>query len=183
MTSPGPLLSPTQLEELGAERDRLIEMRLDGVIQDIRDYCGWHIAPSVTETLTVDGPGLRTLLLPSLRITAVAAVTQDGTAVPATEWEWSELGMLRHRSGVWTDRWRGITVTLTHGYDTAPAGVLGVILDVVSDAVATPLGGGPEKVGPFEFPAGGGTAFRAHQLAVLNRYRAAAGPASRSGGG
>ena len=183
MTSPGPgpLLSLDQLTELSDDREKLAQLRLDAVIQDIRDYCGWHIAPSLTETLTLDGPGRRTLLLPSLYVTAVDEVTVDGTAVPATEFEWSDRGMLRRRCGIWPDRWRGITVTLTHGYPAAPAGVLGVIADVVSDALAVTLGGGQaEKVGPFEFGAAPGTAFRAHQLAVLNRYRAAAGPASGS---
>ncbi|WP_410877364.1 hypothetical protein [Nocardia sp. A7] len=177
MSTPGPLLSVDQYDELG-DADTVKAMRLDSVIQDIRDYCGWHIAPSITQTLTLDGPGRRTLLLPSLYVTAITAVTEDGTAVPADQFDWSEKGMLRHRSGLWTDRWRGITVTLTHGYDQAPAGVIGVIADVVADALSVPLGTVPEKMGPFEF-GGGGTAFKGHQLAVLSRYRAAtSGPAS-----
>ncbi|WP_328660373.1 hypothetical protein [Nocardia salmonicida] len=177
MSTPGPLLSVDQFDELG-DGDKVKAMRLDSVIQDIRDLCGWHIAPSITETLTLDGPGRRTLLLPSLYVTAITAVTEDGTAVPADQFDWSEKGMLRHRSGLWTDRWRGITVTLTHGYDQAPAGVIGVIADVVADAMAVPLGTVPEKMGPFEF-GGGGTAFKSHQLAVLYRYQAtSSGPAS-----
>lgn len=177
MTTPGPLLSVDQLSEL-ADRDQLTQLRLDGVIQDIRDFCGWHIAPSITQTLTLDGPGRRTLLLPSLHVTSIAEVTEDGTAVPADQFDWSEKGMLRRRSGVWSDRWRGITVELTHGHTSAPAGVLGVIVDVVSEAMAVELGTVPEKMGPFEF-GGGGTAFKSHQLAVLSRYRVlSSGPAS-----
>lgn len=177
MTTPGPLLSTDQFDELGGDADKLRQLRLDGVIADIRAFCGWHIAPSITETLTLDGPGRRTLLLPSLYVSSVAAVTEDGTEVAPENYDWSEKGMVRRRNGLWSERWRGITVTLSHGYAEAPAGVLGVILDVVADALAVPLGTVPEKMGPFEF-GGGGTAFKAHQLAVLGRYRVTSGPAS-----
>ena len=165
-------MSVEQLEELGTDADALRRARLDEVIGDIRDICGWHIAPVLTHTLTLDGPGTATLLLPSTHVTAVTTVTEDGTALAADQWEWSEVGMLRRRSGVWTERWRGIKVTLTHGYDQAPPGILGIILDVVADAGAPPA----EKMGPFEFAGTAGTAFKAHQLAVLHRYRATRGP-------
>ena len=40
----------------------------------VRRHCGWHVAPSVTETLRVDGYGGRTLILPSKHVTAIASV-------------------------------------------------------------------------------------------------------------
>ncbi|MGN2634621.1 hypothetical protein ACTD5D_39795 [Nocardia takedensis] len=168
---PGPLLSAEQLENLGTDADALRRARLDEVIGNIRDLCGWHIAPSRTDTLILDGPGTRELLLPSTHVTAVASVVEDGATLAADQYEWSEVGTLRRRAGVWTERCRAVVVTLTHGYDQAPPGILGVILDVVADAGAPPA----EKMGPFEF-AGGGTAFKAHQLAVLHRYKATRGP-------
>ena len=38
----------------------------------VRRYCGWHVAPSITETLRLDGYGGRVLTLPSKHITAIA---------------------------------------------------------------------------------------------------------------
>ena len=52
----------------------------------VRGYCEWHIAPSVTETLTLDGPGGSVLHLPSAHVTAVASVTNDGAVIADPQW-------------------------------------------------------------------------------------------------
>ena len=43
----------------------------------VRSYCGWHIAPAVEETVTLDGSGGRHLLLPSLHVTEVSEIVAD----------------------------------------------------------------------------------------------------------
>jgi len=59
----------------------------------IRRYCGWHIAPSITETITLDGDGSRHLWLPSLHVTAVTAVTNGDTVLDvSSDLDWSESG-------------------------------------------------------------------------------------------
>lgn len=84
----------------------------------IRDYCGWHVAPAWSETLELDGPGGRLLTLPSLYVTAVAAVTVDGVTV--TDYEWStRRGQLGRWAG-WPTGFGSITVTLTHGHPVVP---------------------------------------------------------------
>ena len=35
----------------------------------VRAYCGWHIAPSLSETLVLDGTGARAFILPTLHLT------------------------------------------------------------------------------------------------------------------
>src|SRR4051812_23456089 len=98
----------------------------DQAVAFVQTYCGWHIAPSVTETLTLDGGGGNVLVLPSLYVTDVAAITENGiTLDPALDYQWSEAGMVRRSwaTGYWSGysgRWwsceyRSITVELTHG--------------------------------------------------------------------
>lgn len=100
----------------------------------VRAYCGWHIAPAVTETLTLDGPGGTLLCLPSALVTSVASVTNDGTALDDPEW--SAHGMIR--AHCWTEKFRGVVVELTHGYSECPPEILTVLTDM---AAATGRGG------------------------------------------
>lgn len=98
-----------------------------GACAFIRAYCGWHIAPSAAEVLTVDGPGQRFLGLPSMRVTAVTSIVQDGTMLlENVDYEWSASGYLNHRR-CWTSKLRGVVVSLTHGYDACPADLVQVI--------------------------------------------------------
>lgn len=99
--------------------------------QAIRDYCGWHVAPVITDTLTLDGTGTDTVLLPSRRVTAVESVTVDGHELAATAYEWSADGLLRRRHGCWPDRYRALTVELKHGFEDAS-----VLSTVVASIVA-----------------------------------------------
>ena len=39
----------------------------------VRGYCGWHVAPEVEQTITLDGTGGPTLVLPSLLVKAITA--------------------------------------------------------------------------------------------------------------
>jgi hypothetical protein len=82
---------------------------------DIRRYCGWHIAPVIDDFRLLDGPGGRTVFLPTLKLRAVDAVNDDGTVLDTSTLEWSEDGMLRQRRN-WTCRFRGVAVAFTHGF-------------------------------------------------------------------
>lgn len=86
------------------------------VQEAIRGYCGWHIAPIITETVTVDGSGGCVQLLPTLRLVDLVSISNDGTVV--TDPEWSENGAVR---GHWTGKLRGVTATITHGHVWCPA--------------------------------------------------------------
>lgn len=145
---------------------------LDHATAAVRDYCGWHVTPSITETVTVNAVG-QTLFLPSLNVTAVTAVVVNGVTVDATSYEWAAAGM------VWSPTWwgfrspqrfRNATVTFTHGFASAPA-VASVVLARASrfqnnDRNATRL-----QAGPFgeSYESGGG--FTADERAILDRFR------------
>lgn len=96
--------------------------------QTIRTVCGWHIAPQVLETITVDSPGGRVLRLPSLYVTAVSLVESLAGPDPVelTEWRWSQNGMLS-RAECFPEGFRTVRVTFTHGYETCPLDLLPVI--------------------------------------------------------
>lgn len=82
----------------------------------IRRYCGWHVAPNITETIKVDAYGGRTLLLPSKHVTALNHVTVADVDI-TDQCTWSEGGLIVLRAGVWPDEPRAVTVDLTHGWD------------------------------------------------------------------
>ena len=128
----------------------------------VRDYCGWHIAPSVTETLTVDGPGGALLLLPTLYLTDVSSITSDGHAV--TDPEWSQNGMVR---GCWSSKFRGVVAEITHGYDEAPAEVLAVAREMLDGRSRT----GVSQVTTNSHQVSFDLAPDVRQRRVLNRYR------------
>lgn len=160
------IVTAEELEAFKSEGN-LDALSLAAAISEVRGYCGWHIAPQRTETLTLDGSGLSALLLPTMQVADVAQVIETGSTLAPGTFEWSAKGMLRKRSG-WTDRWRGIEVTLTHGYAEAPAEIKRLILAAAVAQIDGGAGGTAEKVGPFEFSA---AQLLPHQLAILNRYR------------
>lgn len=95
-------------------------------LAEVQAYCGWHIAPSKSETLTLDGSGATVQPLPTLHMTALSSVSVDEQAVDTASVEWSEAGLLR-RDVAWTSRLRGVVVELTHGYDALPLDVQAVV--------------------------------------------------------
>lgn len=113
-------------------------LALAGASGAIRTYCGWHIAPSVTETLVVDGSGSRLQALPTMHLTDVTAVTNDGEDLVLTDIEWSQAGMLRWNHGPdwgwdrgrwWSIRFQGVTADVTHGYAEVPPEIVMICLN------------------------------------------------------
>lgn len=100
--------------------------RMDAADAAIRRWCGWHIAPVLTQTFTVDGPGTNVLMLPTGRLvdlTALSEIHRTDTVTlsvtPVTgDVDWSHNGYV-YRSGGhrFTNRLRGVQVTISHGYD------------------------------------------------------------------
>jgi hypothetical protein len=94
----------------------------DGIIRaaeaSIRKDCNWHIAPQVTEALTVECCDSRRLVLKTLRLVSVASVVGDD-AVAVTGFKFRSYGVLFPPDGKWWTVGRVYTVTATHGYDSA----------------------------------------------------------------
>jgi hypothetical protein len=94
------------------------ETRVDIAAASVRSDAGWHIAPVVTETITVRSYGGRELLLPSRRVVSVASV---GTL---TDWVLQSEGVLYRHVG-----WPVgvLEVTFTHGFGSVPVELLPVL--------------------------------------------------------
>lgn len=162
----------------GVSTDGALQV-LDAVSDDVRDYCGWHIAPSVTETLTVDGSGGEVLGLPTLHLTAVASIAEDGEDLDVDGVEWSQAGYLRKPYSRWTAKLRGVTAEVTHGYDTTPPGLLALVCDMALARLTVPVGVSREQSGgeSVTYAAPGEADFTTRQRRLLDRrYRIADRP-------
>lgn len=134
---------------------------IEAATQAIRDYCGWHVAPPQEDTITLDGTGTDTILLPSRLVVDVTSVKIRGEEVPADSYEWSTIGALRRLNGVWPNAYRSIEVTMKHGFTN-----MAVLADVVESIAARvrldPTGAvstqraGTQYVGFFAGQTGGG---------------------------
>lgn len=141
-------------------------------VSAIRGYCGWHIAPSVTETISVDGPGGWLLSLPTLYLTAVQSVTNGGT--PLLNTTWSRKGTMRSPVYAWSCMGNSVQVNLTHGYDEFPAEILAVARSMAaagSGSVATKITSGPHSVDLTPEGIAGAFAMSDLHKQVLDRYR------------
>lgn len=111
-------------------------------LAEVRAYCGWHLAPSEDSTAVLDGSGASVLLLPSLHVTAVAQVVELGLLLDPQTYEWSASGVIRRMTTVylgtgarWTNRYRAVEVTFTHGFPEMPLDVQPVLDRLTARAV------------------------------------------------
>tara|TARA_R100001244_G_scaffold6385_3_gene7478 strand:+ start:440 stop:922 length:483 start_codon:yes stop_codon:yes gene_type:complete len=96
------------------------EAVLQAAGESIRDDCGWHIAPAVTETLEIQSTG-PIVLIPSLLVTTVTAVRDAETAELVEGWSLDKrAGVLSRNYGWWP---KVVEVDLTHGHESCPAGL------------------------------------------------------------
>lgn len=167
MTSLPDFADVTDLDDYRSGDDATLVRQAQGTV---RRYCGWHIAPEVTETLTLNGSGSRSLWLPSLYVTDIGSITDCGTTVDADDYDWSANGYVQRRTGCWTFRARQIVVDLTHGYEEIPDELIGVAVSLAARRASSPAGYKRETTGPFSVEHGG-REFLQDELDVLNTFK------------
>lgn len=132
----------------------------------VRAWCGWHIAPSQTETVKVESPGGRTLLLPSLHVTDVIEIRNEESSSVAG-YRWRENGVVR---GWWACE-EQYEVDLTHGYDSMPIELQGIVEQLDGAGIGrTPSS---RSAGPFSESYGATTDLESQPFsvrAVIARY-------------
>jgi hypothetical protein len=150
---------------------------IDQAIAEVRRFCGWHITPVVTEDVTVDGSGHNFVSLPSLHVTAVNSVTEDGTVLDAGSYEWSATGQL-WRPWPWSGHFRAIAANITHGFDEVPQDVRAIVLAVAARAQVSPdgvvrrqAGAVSESYSQTGFNVAGGVSLVPHEKEALARYK------------
>lgn len=138
----------------------------------IRGECRWHIAPSLTETVTLDGDGSGVAFLPSLLVTAVQSITVDGIALTEVDQLWSAAGII---TGVYSTRMRGIVVTFTHGYAECPAELLTIAYGMAAAGATQRLAAqersGAEQVTWSQAALAGATGIPEWHRSTIARYR------------
>lgn len=172
------LASPADLADyLGREVDDVAAaLVLAGVSALVRSYCGWVIAPAETDVvMVVDGSGARVQPLPTRHLTDVSRVVDHDSDVALSEVQWSEAGYL-YRTSPFTTRLRGVSATVSHGFDTVPPEVVNVVLSVAVRGVDNPTAMTQYTVGNVSVTysntsTGGGPVLQPLEQAVLNRYR------------
>lgn len=117
-----PLVSAAELT--GFPGAPFVTAVVDAAAGQVRSECGWHIAPVVTETVTLDTGGSTVVLLPSLLVSSVTAV-RDEDGVVLTGWKSRPNGVLRYTGG-WPEV---IQVDITHGYATCPPELIAVVAE------------------------------------------------------
>lgn len=85
----------------------------------VTTLCGWHVTPQKEETITVDATGDAIIFLPTKHLVDVLDVQVDGVTVDPATYSFSEDGML-HFTRPSKRGFRRVTVTIVHGYETAP---------------------------------------------------------------
>lgn len=158
-----------------ADQDAIV----DQVQGSIRTYCGWHVAGLFTDhEVILDGRGSTAIWLPSLKVTAVTEVINEGVTLTADDYDWSADGYLELRNGYcWSRRPRQVSVKFTHGFDPVPEDLIGVAVGVAARAVASPSGATREQVGSVALGYGtfngvsGGIALLEHEKEQLDQFR------------
>lgn len=168
-------VAPANLDDLLAEAST-----------QIRNYCGWHIAPAIEELITLDGSGGPSQRLPSLRVRSLVSVSSGGTdydlTADASAVQWSASGWLRLPAGTFVCDLRGVRVQYVHGFEMAEVAELGgICCDLVRQATTSPAGTvASETVGSTSISygvstasvtvAGGSVSLLGYQMAALDRY-------------
>ncbi|MDX2694954.1 mobile element protein [Streptomyces ipomoeae] len=132
-----------------SEDDPKLLSRLRSASARFRGQVGHSVYPVTTETVTLNGNGRESLLLPVWPTVAVATVVLEGvTLVEGTDYQWSEEGILR-RLGckVWPAKLRCLQVTYSHGWATRPADVAEVVGERTEAAFTIPVGVQSQAVG------------------------------------
>ena len=115
----------------------------------VERYCGWHVAPvAEDQTIILDGPGSPLLVLPTLNVVDITAVTEDGVSIDPSYLTWSKDGRVRKRTIAWwettgqlhgyfwTNTFQGIAVTLTHGYESEDVPDFEKAVQMVAESMA-----------------------------------------------
>ena len=141
----------------------------------IRNFCGWHVAPSASCRAVLDVDGKRSLWLPTRCLTSVTSVTVRGQEV--TSYQWSRLGQVL--PSAWVEP--GLQAATVEYVAGLP--VTGDLLALVAGVVAHAVALAPTSYGILSETAGGvsltraqGAAYAGISAALTDADKAALAP-------
>ncbi|QDH48912.1 head-tail adaptor [Arthrobacter phage Gisselle] len=175
--------TPAQLEDFtkGAilSTDPRAADAIKAVTQSIRREAGWHIGPAVEgHSVTLDGPGGPTLVLPTQKLKELVSLTELGVSLDVDALDWSEIGLVQRTDRCsWTNRYRKIVVVMDHGYDEL-AQLQFLTCSLVARGLASPMGATREQAGAMSINWGtvqqgvsGGMIPTEYEREVMNSYK------------
>lgn len=149
-----------------------IDKAIDRAVAFARREAGWHIFPEIADDLVLDGEGGPVLTLPTLHVTELDQITEAGRVLDPETYEWSVTGDVKRVHGCWTTKWRGLEVSLTHGFDLEDADLadlIGAISSAVTMAATNPMGI-PEVIGPYQLTGDATQAWVGDARTTLSRF-------------
>ena len=145
--------------------DMRIMSNIPAATESIRNYCGWHIAPSLLCGMLYNVRDLRDAFvgpdllvqLPSTYVTSIEKVVVNAVwNADTNDWDGDVItdydigmgtGLLRIYDVGALDRKSKIFIKFVSGYETAPASIKGLTADCISHSVANPYGVSSESAG------------------------------------
>lgn len=115
---------------------------IDAVCSVVRDWCGWHVAPSLACEFTGHGEG-RLLMLPAMGVTSVDELQIGGTA--CADYEWTGAGMVRLTGDAFPHAWRSVVCRYKAGFTGAAIGQ--AVAQIAANALAAAPGVSSERAG------------------------------------
>ena len=111
-----PIISAEDFTELTGIDNPRAEAAVAAASQAIRNYCGWHISPSLNCTAYPVGGG-PVAKLPAGYVSSITSISENGAALDSGVYEWRSDGLIRRTDcKKWADSWDGITAVYAAGY-------------------------------------------------------------------
>lgn len=153
-------------------------LALDAASGQVTDFCGWHIAPTQTGAVTVDGSGSPIQALPTLHLVNLVSVAEDGTVVDVADVQWSAAGYM-WRSTPWTRKLRGVVAQIEHGFAETPPAVVAIVCAAATRDLTVVPGVARESSGgeSISYTPGEGVALTEQEERILSRRYQIANPA------
>ena len=150
---------------------------------EVRDRCGWHIAPLITETITATVDLGGGLILPTLALEDVLSITDpDGVALDVSDFGWTPWGSVRATYGSPSEyslsvrlprSTRRYVLSVKHGFRSVPDSILRLLRSRAKRASLAESGSGYMTAGPFAMQVGStaqGGGYSEQEERILDRY-------------
>ena len=169
-----PLITRGQFDAITGGKwaaDERIDSAISAASAAIRDYCGWHVSPSMPCRATLDTDGSASMWLPTTCLTSVESVTVGDSALDSDEYQWSRIGQVLPRSRPCA-RLQGATVEYHAGMDASPADLAAIVAGLVVRGVALSYGVTSESAGGVSVSYAQGAAYAASAASLTDADRA-----------
>ena len=138
-----PLISVGEFNEMtgGAYNgNSRVEPALAAASQAIRNYCGWHVCPSLECTAYPAGGG-KIARLPAGYVSEILSITEDGEELSESQYEARSDGLIRRTEFKnWSCGWDSIEASYVAGFEIAAVPDLAEAVRAIAEGVIAVAG-------------------------------------------